>query len=176
MAKLIIALLLILGLLGGYWYFKNQLTPVVTNFEQCVLANNPVMESYPRRCQAKNGQTFTEDIGNELEKNDLIQIETPRPNSTVSSPIIVRGKARGNWFFEASFPIKLIDDQGQEIGTAIATADGEWMTEDFVPFSATLSFSTTSAKTGKLILAKDNPSGLPENDDYLEVPVNFTWK
>jgi len=33
----------------------------VTNFEECVAAGNPVMESYPRQCR-HSGQTFTEDI------------------------------------------------------------------------------------------------------------------
>ncbi|HLC96580.1 MAG TPA: eight-cysteine-cluster domain-containing protein [Candidatus Nanoarchaeia archaeon] len=33
----------------------------ITNFEECVAAGNPVMESYPRQCSA-NGQTFVEDI------------------------------------------------------------------------------------------------------------------
>ncbi|MBN2306979.1 hypothetical protein JXD20_03260 [Candidatus Peregrinibacteria bacterium] len=33
----------------------------VTNFEECVAAGNPVMESYPRQCR-HGDQTFTEDI------------------------------------------------------------------------------------------------------------------
>lgn len=35
--------------------------PVVTNFEECVAAGNPVMESYPRQCSHK-GEIFTEEI------------------------------------------------------------------------------------------------------------------
>lgn len=38
---------------------NNQIN--VTNFEECVMAGNPVMESYPRQCQ-HNGQIFTENI------------------------------------------------------------------------------------------------------------------
>jgi hypothetical protein len=34
----------------------------ITNFDECVAAGNPVMESLPRQCSA-NGQTFTEEIG-----------------------------------------------------------------------------------------------------------------
>jgi len=34
---------------------------MVTNFEECVAAGNPVMESYPRQCR-HNGQTFAEEI------------------------------------------------------------------------------------------------------------------
>ena len=34
----------------------------VTNFQQCVDAGNPVMESYPRQCRAPRGDVFTEEI------------------------------------------------------------------------------------------------------------------
>ncbi|MBN1175328.1 hypothetical protein JXA48_01665 [Candidatus Woesearchaeota archaeon] len=37
--------------------------PVISTFDDCVLAGNPVMESYPRQCSA-DGQTFVEDINN----------------------------------------------------------------------------------------------------------------
>lgn len=33
----------------------------ITNFEECVAAGNPVMESYPRQCSA-DGQTFVEQL------------------------------------------------------------------------------------------------------------------
>lgn len=33
----------------------------ITNFDECIKAGNPVMESYPRQCQA-NGESFTEEI------------------------------------------------------------------------------------------------------------------
>lgn len=36
---------------------------VVTNFEECIAAGNPAMESYPRQC-AHDGETFTEIIDN----------------------------------------------------------------------------------------------------------------
>ena len=37
----------------------------VNNFEDCVSAGNPVMESYPRQCMA-NGETFIEDINQKI--------------------------------------------------------------------------------------------------------------
>ena len=36
----------------------------IKNFEQCIAAGNPAMESYPRQCSA-NGQTFVEEIDGE---------------------------------------------------------------------------------------------------------------
>jgi len=144
-----------------------------TSFAECVAEGNPVMESYPRQCRSGN-QTFTEHIGNELEKMDLIKLASPRPNDTVSSPLVITGQARGQWFFEASFPVYLTNWDGLIIAEGIATAQGEWMTTEFVPFTATLTFTVDPqiySKAATLILKKDNPSGLPEHDDALEIPL-----
>ena len=143
------------------------------NFEECVLAGNPVQESYPRQCRTPEGQIFSENIGNELEKINLIRIDAPRPNQSISSPLIVKGQARGNWFFEASFPVKLYDESNQLLVLGVAQAQGNWMTEDFVSFEARLEFTSPGAGQGTLRLEKDNPSGLPENDDALIVPIRF---
>lgn len=34
----------------------------IINFEECVAAGNPVMESYPRQCRSSDGQLFVEEI------------------------------------------------------------------------------------------------------------------
>lgn len=151
---------------------ENANTAAITNFDECVAAGNPVMESWPRQCRAGE-ENFTEDIGNELEKTDLITIDSPRPNAVVASPLEISGRARGNWYFEASFPVKLLDADGNVLAQTPAQAEGEWMTEDFVPYKATLEFETPTTATGTLILEKDNPSDLPENADSLIVPVKF---
>ncbi|MDP3962428.1 MAG: Gmad2 immunoglobulin-like domain-containing protein [bacterium] len=177
MKKSLIMILIILAVLGVGLYFllSPEVPKLITTFAECVAAGNPVMESYPRQCRA-DGETFVEEIGNELEKNNMIRLTSPRPGQTVSSPLIITGEARGNWFFEASFPVMITNWDGLIIGEGIATAEGEWMTTEFVPFKAVLNFNSTStateySKRGTLILKKDNPSGLPENDDALEIPV-----
>lgn len=163
-----VAVLGIIILLSG----RTETTPA-TSFAECVAEGNPVMESYPRQCRSGE-QTFTEHIGNELEKMDLIKLTTPRPNDIVSSPLVITGQARGPWFFEASFPVYLTNWDGLIIAEGIATAQGEWMTTEFVPFTATLTFAVDPqvySKAATLILKKDNPSGLPEHDDALEIPL-----
>ncbi len=170
----IVFIVIIIGL-GLWWQLRNRPGSIVTNFEECVSTGSPVMESYPRQCR-HNNQTFTENIGNELEKKDLIQIESPRPNETITSPLLIKGQARGTWFFEASFPVFLTNWDGLIIAQGIATAKSDWMTEEFVPFEATLQFTADKnsySSKGTLILKKDNPSGLPEHDDALEIPVVF---
>lgn len=179
--SIIISLIIIFVVLGIYFFVltsKKELTPASTpiainNFEECVDSGYPVLESYPRQCKTPEGKSFVENIGNELEKSDLIIIENPRPNQAIESPLFIKGKARGNWYFEASFPIKIFDEQEFLLGQGVATALENWMTEDFVEFTATLPFAVPSTSGGKLILEKDNPSGLEENADELIVPIYF---
>lgn len=104
---------------------------------------------------------------------DLIELRTPLSNAILQSPLTLEGQARGTWFFEASFPVYLLDANGDTIAVKPASAKGEWMTEAFVPFTATLSFSPPATKTGTLILVKDNPSDLREHDAELRVPIRF---
>lgn len=161
---------------GIFVYLNNQKSQPspqqITSFEECQNAGYPIQESYPPRCRTDDGLVFTQDIGNEMEKMDLIKIDAPRPNQKVTSPLRVAGEARGTWYFEATFPIKLVDNNGNVIAESFAQAQGEWMSEDFVPFEGKLIFETDEQE-GKLILEKDNPSGLPENADQLEIPVKF---
>ena len=153
---------------------KDEDLVKITNFQECIDAGNPAVESYPRQCLAGN-QTFTEYIGNENEKADLIFLDSPRPNQIIKSPLVVKGQARGFWFFEGDFLVVLTNWDGLIIGQGIAVAQGGWMTEKFVPFQAVIEFETPEYKNnGTLILQKDNPSDLPEHDDALEIPVFFT--
>ncbi len=146
MKKIYIVLLVVVALIViGACYYLTQ--------------NNPVEKPY---------------TGNEVEKANLIKITNPRPNQEITSPVVITGEARGNWFFEASFPVVLTDSNGAVVAQGIAQAKGDWMTENFVPFEATLTFQKpTGSNKGTLTLKKDNPSGLPANDDSLLVPVVF---
>ena len=146
---------------------------IIENFDDCAAAGNPVMESYPEQCRTEDGRTFVRDIGDEMEKQDLIRVDMPRPNQTIGEHVVIEGEARGYWFFEATFPIVLEDDQGNVLATHYATAQSEWMTEEFVPFTSEFDVIFGDATKGNLILKKDNPSDLPENDDELRIPVTF---
>ena len=168
---------ILLVVIAAFIWNKQSRVPnaAITTFEECVAAGNPVMESYPEQCAA-NGKTFTKAVGNEVEKNDLIRLTSPRPGQTVRSPLIITGEARGNWYFEATFPVVVTDWNGLIIGEGYAQAEGEWMTTEFVPFKATVSFTvptSTPYKRGNLILQKSNASGLPEHNDALEIPILF---
>ena len=182
-------LIAILG--GGIWiylyscttdsclYFEWQKTRVVDSFERCEALGFPVMESYPRQCKAGE-RSFTEDIENvpngtegELFENENVTVSSPGVNALVTSPLTITGEARGPWYFEATFPVMILDANGEKLGAHYAQAEGEWMTTEFVPFTAELEFETPKTATGTLVLLKDNPSGLPEHDDSVSIPVRF---
>lgn len=111
--------------------------------------------------------------------DDTIVLYEPLPGQQgITSPLKVRGKARGAWFFEAVFPVTLTDWDGRVIANTQAQATTNWMTTDFVEFEATLTFEKpagpgSGANRGFLTLKKDNPSGLPEHDDHREVMIFF---
>jgi len=171
--------LIVLLLMGAVVYKiglpeNNGETIHITSFKECMEAGHPITERYPRQCRTPNGQTFTEEIDNKKDKSNLIRVSDPQPNQEIVSPITITGEARGGWYFEASFPVVLVDWDGLIIAEGYAEAQGKWMTEEFVPFKATLTFKAPAYKNyGTLILRKDNPSGLPEHDDAIEIPVLF---
>lgn len=100
-----------------------------------------------------------------------IVVDTPTPNQTVSGELEVIGKAKGFWFFEASFPLILKDEIGNEVASGIATAAEEWMTTDYVPFIGTIDLTAVTPGQYILELKRDNPSGEPQNDESVSLPV-----
>ena len=104
---------------------------------------------------------------------DVIRVTKPQPNEIIVNPLVIAGEARGSWFFEASFPVRLLDANSNEIAVQPAQAQGEWMTENFVPFTAVLQFGVPATNTGTLVLERDNPSGMSANADELRIPVRF---
>lgn len=106
--------------------------------------------------------------------SNLIIVESPVKNEKINSPYTITGKARGQWFFEASFPIELRDVNGNLLQTFIAQAQSDWMTENFVPFKATLTYPVQNTPTKAfLVFKKDNPSGEPQYDKSLTIEVTL---
>ncbi len=90
--------------------------------------------------------------------------------ASVPKVFTVSGRAPGPWYFEASFPIKVVDANNNFIGQGLAQAQSDWMTVSDVPFSATVTVTGYSGPA-TLVLLKDNPSGMPENDDSVSIPI-----
>lgn len=102
-----------------------------------------------------------------------IEITSPEANAEVSFPLTIIGKARGTWYFEGSFGVRLLDNDGKELVVTFAQAQDDWTTEDFVPFTATIDSIPAGSTGGTIVFAKDNPSGLPQNDKRFEWVVSF---
>lgn len=113
------------------------------------------------------------------EKAGRIVVTTPLPETNVgSSPVTIKGRAVGNWFFEASAPVDIVNWDGLIIGSGYVMVDEgySWMTTDMVPFTGTVSYDATKLapyKYGWIIMKKDNPSGEPQFDEALEFKILF---
>ncbi len=106
------------------------------------------------------------------EKVNII-VDYPQPNDIVTSPLVVKGKARGGWWFEANFPIVLYYGVQDEFVETYVSTDKEWMTDEFIDFEVTIEFPEPYAKDGTLELQKSNPSDIKELNDSLIIPVRF---
>lgn len=162
MKKVIIALIII-GVILGWWHWRVSFG---------TLGSTEEVEEIP--------SDILEHIN---AKADLIKVTYPEPLADVVSPLEVRGEARGSWFFEGDFPIVVVDWDGRIISESYASfihdpndPESTWMTTEFVPFEGTVEFDLPEgsySKRGSIIFQKDNPSGLPEHDDALEIPIMF---
>lgn len=101
---------------------------------------------------------------------DMIKLDLVRPGVMVLQKFTVSGQARGLWYFEASFPVEVIDKGGKRLDIEPAQAQEEWMTEEFVPFRVELDLGSYNGDA-TLILRKDNPSGEPERDASVSFPI-----
>jgi Immunoglobulin-like domain of bacterial spore germination len=124
-----------------------------------------------------DGSTSTSPVGS---LPNGISVTAPIANTVLSTSTVVTGTADGSWYFEGSFGVLLLDGNNNQIALAPATAQGDWMTTSTVPFSASLEFTNPyhpgdpeSLKIGTLELHNDNPSGLPQNDKKIQIPVRF---
>lgn len=99
-----------------------------------------------------------------------IVVTSPQPGAALTSTFTVSGKARGTWYFEASFPLEIVDANGKSLKIMPVQAGGDWMTADFVPFMVQVAIPNYKGKA-TLILRNDNPSGLPENEASVSIPI-----
>ena len=144
MKKVIGIFIVLIALVGAAWYFWPQDQGTITTEDGVVWHNADP---------------------------DFIKLDLITPGVTVLPKFTVTGEARGVWFFEGSFPVEVLDSEGNQLTIAPAQAQGEWMTEDFVRFSVVLNVGEYSGPA-TLVLFKDNPSGLPEHDASLSIPID----
>ncbi|MEI6054233.1 MAG: hypothetical protein WCQ49_02580 [Candidatus Saccharibacteria bacterium] len=173
-------ILVTLGLL--YFVPQYRKDEEVKDFASCLKANNIILEIYPRICKDKNGNSYTEVVDNQILssqefksiKGTIVYIDNLQATRFISNPQIINGRIPGDWSFEASFPASLVNWNGVAIDQKTAQIQGDWMTNEYVPFTVTFEFdSPETDKKGSIILKRDNPSGLIENDDSVEIPITY---
>lgn len=104
--------------------------------------------------------------------NDIIVNITDE--QSVTSPLTITGQAIGPWYFEATAPVDVVNWDGLIIGSGYIEAESDWMTENFVPFSATLNYSySENNPDGWIIIRNANASGEPQFDKAIEIPVQL---
>lgn len=177
----LIAIALAAGLLSTFLGSRDEV--VMCTMDALLCADGSFVGRSGPNCEFQCPATTTpvdEVAAHIQEKADRITLTTPAPGVVVGNPMTITGQARGMWYFEASFPVVLTNWDGLIIAETYASAQGDWMTEEFVPFVAELGFPNPYKvgdpdfmKRGTLILRKSNASGLPEHDDALEIPVRF---
>jgi len=107
---------------------------------------------------------------------DQVNVISPAENALIDNPLMITGSAPGNWFFEWVAPVTIVNRNGLIIGEGYMSAIWDWMTTGMVDFSGSIAYTRDPATPyayGRVILRRDNPSGMPENDAYLEMPVLF---
>lgn len=166
-----VIILILLALVAWLLWPKLQRPEQVniTDFSSCQLTGGEIIDGEPVKCRTADGREFEEE---EQVQPDVV-LETPQYGDLVTSPLTVKGKARGTWFFEANIPVTLKDETGKVLVQQGFMTASDWMTVDYVPFEGTLEFDPGDAQFGVLIIEKDNPSGLPEFDSSFAIPVRF---
>jgi len=105
-----------------------------------------------------------------------IQIDSPKPNDAISSPLTVSGMVNGNGWsgFEGQVGgVRLLDESGKELAQSLLTATTEW-TQLPTSFKTTLTFqSPGSGKKGSLVFHNENASGDLAKDKYVNIPITF---
>ena len=131
----------------------------------------PTVDALPIVDPSQQGQpTYTN-----ATPNDIV-VTLPFPGAVTGKSFSVTGKARGYWFFEASFPVRVLDKDGAQIAVGLAApVDGEWMTTEFVDFEAKLVVPETYMGPATLVLEKDNPSGEADKDASVSFPFTVEY-
>jgi hypothetical protein len=153
--------------------------PMVGSFKDCTAAGYPIMESYPRQCKTPDGRIFSEELPPPTPTyinatSGIISVTTPTPGAVTGKEFEVRGNARG-WYFEGSFPVEILDTNGKILTTSPAQAQSDWMTSAPVRFIAKIKIPNSYIGKATVVLKKDNPSELKENDASMSFPITIEY-
>ena len=113
------------------------------------------------------------------EKGEKIYLENVKDGDVLTVDDVIKGRAPSSWFFEATFPVRIFDQKGDEIAALFVIADGDWMQEGYVPFTLELHSNLIDLDEDGIVVfqfEKDNPSGLDENADFAKITLTLKVK
>lgn len=116
------------------------------------------------------------DAGNYAYTNasgDTVLVDTPIAGAAVGRQFSLSGKARGAWYFEGSFPYQILNKDGALLTQGAVQAQGDWMSTDFVPFSADVTIPGAYTGAATVLLHNDNPSGDSANAASVSYPITI---
>jgi len=107
------------------------------------------------------------------EERKAIEIDSPKENQLIQTPLLIKGRARGPWYFEGMFPIDILDGNGNLVKQAIIEAEDDWMTNELVSFETEVDFKKPDTKTGTIVFHKANLAGIPGAANEVRIQVRF---
>ncbi len=171
-------ILIIVGILvvvAGVTYFKdggpkvppgknakeeqNQNNKIVTNFDECIEAGNPAMESYPRQCRHED-ERFTEVIENDS-KEQRVAEESILDLENIETPLFIKSvyKKDGKWWADVDYVTKVtpLEHMTKEIS------------EDFCVIPG-------MTKSEMLTYAKNTVKNYVKQDNLLVLNCGYDWQ
>ena len=168
---------------GGYGDRSDKMvTQVITPHEMVVgVEHGEVVSAVTDgNFDEMSGDMMKQEEGNNEDKEESMEEEQSKiklnnvsGGDTISRIATIDGEAKGPWYSEGQFSVVAKDTSGEEISSFVAKAQGEWMTEDFVPFKTELDLSDYSGDAAKLEFQKANPSGMEENAESHSIKVEL---
>lgn len=116
---------------------------------------------------------YTSKKGNKVTVNENVE------GMKISSPLTLTGKIPTNWVFEAVFWVWLYTSSWEVIkqhyGTANIWDENQEVILPEVDFVVDFEYDANQYEwvSWYIELRNDNPSGLPENEDNIRIPVTF---
>ncbi len=152
----------------------TEVAPVCGELQiQCIKAPClPIKQTFANRCEAQKLNVLNIIDGACADARE-VSIAAPVQEAFVQSPVVITGRAVGNWFFEGVFLAQITDAKGGVLGQGQMKAKTDWTVASLVDFSGTVTFNKSTTPTGFIVLRNDNPSGLPENAKVFTWPVQF---
>jgi hypothetical protein len=136
----------------------------------------PIKQTYNNRCLAEkeNALNITEGACKLTGGSNFLQVTAPAEGQLVTSPVNIKGQVLSPWLSEGVALIMIVDANGKTLGSTQIKGPSDWMTrESWMDFQSSITYTKPTTPTGFVVFKKDNPSGLPANDQTVKLPVRF---